>query len=123
MATMTTDQVMDADPFTAIMNKSRQELKAVLQQTEAARQTLRAFEDTLKSTQAQVADLQVRASASADKLKASEAGTAEMLRAAKSEAAGIVNAARLEAKRLVDEARGRLRVALAHLEPTKAEAA
>ena len=85
--------VAGGDPFEAVMARSRAELKAVLQQTEAARATLAALQATLAATQKQVADLQAKAADLSGKVADAEKRAGELVNAAKTEA-GVIRARR-----------------------------
>ena len=105
MATMTT--VMDSDPFEAVMRKSRAELTALLQQTEAARQTLRALESTLATTQAAVTDAQGKPASPQQATRDAEAKAAKIINDAKALAGAAAARAAKESKALLDDARAR----------------
>lgn len=108
--------VAGGDPFEAVMARSRAELKAVLQQTEAARATLAALQATLAATQKQVADLQAKAADLSGKVADAEKRAGELVNAAKTEAGVIRARAAKEAKAQLDDVRKRLAAARALLE-------
>ena len=115
--------VMDADPFTAIMDRSRQELRAILQKTEASRTTLGALEDSLRTTQESVVAAQAQLATAQQAVRDAEAQSAKLLADART-TEGVVKArAAKEAKSLVDDAKARIAAALAHLQPPTKDAA
>ena len=112
------------DPILDMIDRSKRELTAINQQIEASRTTLRSLEDTLKTTQKRVADLEAQAAAAPAKVEAAHKRAAEITDAADREVRAMRAKARVrverEAAALIDRATGLLDVALALLEGSNA---
>ena len=108
------------DPILDMIDRSKQELKAINQQIEAAQTTRKSLEDTLRTTQKRVADLEVQAAAAPGRIAAAEKRAAEITAAANREVLAMRAKAKervgRQATELIDRATAHLDVALKLLE-------
>jgi predicted nucleic acid-binding Zn-ribbon protein len=112
--------VMAGDPILDMIDRSKQELKAINQQIEASRTTLRSLEDTLRTMQKRAAYLEEQAAAAPGKIADAEKRATEITAAADRQVLAMRAKAKArvhrEAMQLIDRAEAFLDVARSMLE-------